>query len=32
MLAGGLLAAQHRPDEKWWDYLDRIESALEAAV
>jgi hypothetical protein len=32
VLAGGLLAAHHRPDEKWWDYLDRIESALEAAA
>lgn len=31
VLAGDLLAACHRQDEKWWDYLDRAEAILEQA-
>jgi hypothetical protein len=31
VLAGDLLATLHRSDEQWWDYLDRVEAAVEAA-
>jgi len=30
--AANLLASCHRDDEKWWDYLDRAEAAIEAAT
>ena len=31
VVAGYLLSSKRRDDEKWWDYLDRAEAALEAA-
>jgi hypothetical protein len=31
IVTAGLLASFHLPDEKWWDYLDRAEAAIEAA-
>jgi hypothetical protein len=31
VVAGHLLSSNRRDDEKWWDYLDRAEAALEAA-
>lgn len=31
VVAGNLLSSCRRDDEKWWDYLDRIEDAIEAA-
>jgi hypothetical protein len=30
-VAGYLLSSKRRDGEKWWDYLDRAEAALEAA-
>lgn len=31
VLTGDLLSSCRRQDEKWWDYLDRAEAAIEAA-
>jgi hypothetical protein len=31
VIAACLLSFFHRPDEKWWTYLDRAEAELEAA-
>jgi len=31
VVAACLVSYFHRPDEKWWAYLDRAEAALEAA-
>lgn len=28
--AGNLLSSAHRDDEKWWDFLNRAEAAIEA--
>ncbi len=30
-ITASLLSAGHNDDEKWWQYLDRIEAAIEAA-
>lgn len=30
LVAGSLLSAGRREDEKWWDFLDRAEAAIEA--
>ena len=30
VVAGSLLASLHEPAEKWWDYLDRAETAIES--
>lgn len=30
IVAANLLSSCRRPDEEWWDYLDRAEAALEA--
>ncbi|WP_328848655.1 hypothetical protein [Micromonospora zamorensis] len=31
VVAANLLSSCRRDDEKWWDYLDRIEATMEAA-
>ncbi|MCG5458905.1 hypothetical protein PSH03_004668 [Micromonospora sp. PSH03] len=31
VVAANLLSSCRRDDEKWWDYLDRMEAAMEAA-
>lgn len=31
VIAANLLSSCRRDDEKWWDYLDRIEDAIEVA-
>lgn len=31
VVAGYLLSSKRRDDEKWWDYLDRAEAALEVS-
>jgi hypothetical protein len=30
VVAANLLSSYRRDDEKWWDYLDRVEAAIEA--
>lgn len=30
--AGSLLASTRRPDEPWWDHLDRVEAGIEAMM
>lgn len=31
IVAGNLVSSCHKKGEEWWDYLDRIEAAIEAA-
>lgn len=30
LVAGSLLSSTHREDEKWWDFLDRAEAAVDS--